>query len=188
MPSTPATGFYPVRQTPLSVVGGQGALPIPEEYSASQILRHEIELLGFPLSLHPLQLYRSVLEKIQYVPAIDMGTHVGRAVTMIGLLITEKMAQTRDGNPMEFITLEDTTALYDATLFPAVYRRVCQLLTPNQPYLLRGRVEEAFGAATLTVDDLRRLNDRSPAPLLKEHSFTADAMLSFDHGEDAEFA
>ncbi len=89
---------------------------------------------------------------------------------------------------MEFITLEDTTALYDATLFPAVYRRVCQLLTPDQPYLLRGRVEEEFGVATLTVDDLRRLNDSSAAPLQKEHCFTADAMLSFDHGEDAEFA
>src|SRR4029453_3727792 len=103
-------------------------------------------------------------------------------------LITEKMAQTRHGDPMEFITLEDTTALYDATLFPAVYRRTCQLLTPEEPYLLRGRVEEEFGVATLTVDDLRRLTDSSADALPKGHCFPADAMINFDYGEDAEFA
>ena len=38
-------------------------------------------------------------------------------ITMIGWLITEKFAETKDGLPMEFATFEDETALYDATLF-----------------------------------------------------------------------
>jgi error-prone DNA polymerase len=58
---------------------------------------------------------------------------------------------------MEFITLEDITALYDATLFPDVYRRCCQLLSPNRPYVVRGLVEESFGVVTLTVHDLQLL-------------------------------
>jgi error-prone DNA polymerase len=175
-------------ESPLLVEVGHGALPIPEEYSSHQRLQHEIESLGFPLSLHPLELYRSVLQKIQYVPAIEMHNHVGLVVTMIGWLVTEKMAQTRDGDPMEFITLEDTTALYDATLFPTVYRRVCQLLTPNHPYVLSGRVEKEFGVATLTVEHLRRLSDSSAFPLPKEHCFTMDAVVRSGHGEDAAFA
>jgi error-prone DNA polymerase len=143
---------------------GHGAFPIPEEYSANQKLQHEIETLGFPLSRHPLDLYRSQLERIQYISASDMAQHIGRTVTMIGWLVTEKMAQTKDGDPMEFITLEDTTALYDATLFPAVYRRVCQLLATEHAYVLRGRIEEQFGVATLTIENLRTLNAFSLPP------------------------
>ena len=61
---------------------------------------------------------------------------------------------------MEFITLEDMTALYDATLFPDVYRRVCQLLYPDQGFVLRGRIEQEFGVPTLTVEDLECLSER----------------------------
>jgi error-prone DNA polymerase len=79
---------------------------------------------------------------------------MGRHVTMIGWLITEKFAETKDGLPMEFATFEDQTALYDATIFPEVYRRCCHLLAPDRPYVLRGLVEESFGVVTLTVTDL----------------------------------
>jgi len=58
---------------------------------------------------------------------------------------------------MEFITLEDVTALYDATLFPETYRRCCHLLSPNRPYMVHGLVEESFGVATLTVTNLQPL-------------------------------
>ena len=74
---------------------------------------------------------------------------------MVGVLITEKAAQTKHGHAMEFITLEDVTALYDATLFPEIYRRCCNLLSPNRPYVVHGLVEENFGVATLTVLDLQ---------------------------------
>ena len=62
---------------------------------------------------------------------------------------------------MEFVTLEDGTALYDATLFPEVYRRCHQLLSPNRPYVVRGLVEEEFGVVTLTVSDLQLLESTS---------------------------
>lgn len=76
---------------------------------------------------------------------------------MVGLLITEKAAGTKHGHAMEFITLEDVTALYDATLFPEVYRRCCHLLSSNRPYVVHGLVEENFGVVTLTVRDLQLL-------------------------------
>ncbi len=75
-------------------------------------------------------------------------------VTMIGWLITKKNAETKDGLPREFATFEDQTALYDATIFPEVYRRHCHLLAPDRSYVLRGLIEESFGVVTLTVTDL----------------------------------
>jgi error-prone DNA polymerase len=86
-----------------------------------------------------------------------MHRYVGRRITSVGVLITEKAAETKHGHAMEFITLEDVTALYDATLFPEVYRRCCHLLSPNRPYVVHGLVEESFGVVTLTVLDLHVL-------------------------------
>jgi error-prone DNA polymerase len=87
---------------------------------------------------------------------------------MVGWLITEKPVETKQGLAMEFITLEDHTALYDATLFPDVYRRRSHLLAANRAYVVQGLIEEAFGVATLTVTDLHGLDsgsdDRSPRP------------------------
>ena len=56
-------------------------------------------------------------------------------MTVIGWLITEKTISTKKGEPMEFVTLEDQTSLYDATLFPNTYRRYCHLLATNQAYV-----------------------------------------------------
>ena len=72
-------------------------------------------------------------------------------MTVIGWLVTEKIISTKKGEPMEFITLEDQTSLYDATLFPQTYRRYCHLLATNQAYVVTGLVEEQFSTVTLTV-------------------------------------
>ena len=135
-------------------------LPIPPEYSLQKKLHHEFELFGFPLSCHPLDLFKEVLARIPRILAKDMAQHVGEEVTVIGWLVTEKIVSTKKGEPMEFITLEDQTSLYDATLFPQTYRRYCHLLATNQAYIVTGLVEEQFSAVTLTVRELRLLASR----------------------------
>jgi error-prone DNA polymerase len=134
-----------------------GYLPIPTEYAFQQKLAHELELFGFPLSCHPLDLFKEVLAHIPHLPAKDVSLHVGEEVTVVGWLLTEKIISTKKGEPMEFITLEDQTGLYDATLFPTIYRRYCHLLEPNHAYVVTGRVEEQFSTVTLTVKELRLL-------------------------------
>jgi len=133
-------------------------LPIPEDYDPAQKIAHEAESFGFVVSRHPLRLYHAQLAHLRPVFGVDMAAHVGRHITMIGWLITEKFAETKDGLPMEFATFEDETALYDATLFPDIYRRCCHLLNSHQPYVLRGWVEGSFGIVTLTVTDLQAVH------------------------------
>jgi error-prone DNA polymerase len=137
-------------------------LPIPDEYSEQQRLTHEAETLGFIWTRHPVDLYRAHLRGVQYINACDMAKHVGRQVTMLGWLITEKSVETKDGEPMEFATFEDTTALYDATIFPDAYRRFCHLLVPERPYILRGLIEEHFSTVTITINNLQYLDAGPP--------------------------
>ena len=137
-----------------------GYLPIPPEYEVQKRLAHEWELFGFPLNCHPLDLFKDMLTHIPHISAMDLAQHVGEQVTMIGWLVTEKIISTKKGEPMEFVTFEDQTGLYDAALFPDPYRRYCHLLAMNQAYVVTGLVEEQFSAVTLTVKELRLLASR----------------------------
>ncbi len=132
------------------------AAPTSAQYSATTLLKHERETLGFLISRHPLTLYRSQIKRT-YVLARDLPRYIGREVSTIGWLVTGKVVTTKDDEFMEFISFEDTTALYEATFFPGVYARFCHMLSHDHPYLLRGKVEEDFSAITLTVSDVRRL-------------------------------
>ncbi len=138
-----------------------GPLPIPDDYAATQKRAHEIQSFGFLASRHPLTLYHKQIERLRPVPASHMHRFVGQRITMVGVLITEKSAETKHGQAMEFITLEDVTAIYDATLFPKVYRRCCHLLSSNRPYVVHGLVEESFSVVTLTVHNLQPLEPTS---------------------------
>jgi DNA polymerase III alpha subunit len=50
------------------------------------------------------------------------------------------------------LSFENTTGLYETVFFPKVYNRFCHMLNEMRPYLIRGKVEEDFTVATLTVD------------------------------------
>jgi error-prone DNA polymerase len=54
-----------------------GYLPIPPEYSRQQTLTHELELFGFPLSCHPLQLFKGIVARISHILARDLPLHGG---------------------------------------------------------------------------------------------------------------
>jgi len=130
---------------------GPGKLPDAPPYDEKTVLNHEIDTLGMLASRHPLTLYFKTLEGIKLVPAVQMGQHVGRIVTMAGWWITGKPVRTKNGEAMEFVTFEDTTATFETTFFPKAYTRFCRMLSRHRPFFLRGTVEEQFGVATLNV-------------------------------------
>ncbi len=58
----------------------------------------------------------------------------------------------KDGQTMKFISFEDQTGIYETVLFPKIYHRYCHMLNATRPYILKGKVEENFGAITMTVN------------------------------------
>ncbi len=135
------------------------APPRVPHYSARTVLQHELETLDFLISRHPLSLYAEPLSKLEYVRGADLSRHVGKRVTTVGWWVTGKVVTTKKDEPMEFISFEDSTALYETTFFPEPYARFCHILNRSRPYVLSGAVEEEFGVATLAVDSVRLLGD-----------------------------
>jgi len=147
------------RGVALPLFQGAPALSPPRvpEYSARAVLEHELETLGILISRHPLTLYRDAISRLRHVRAAELKKHVGQRVTTIGWWVSGKLVTTKDDEPMEFISFEDTTALYETTFFPQAYARFCHILNRSRPYVLTGLVEEDFGVVTLTVDTVRLL-------------------------------
>jgi DNA polymerase-3 subunit alpha/error-prone DNA polymerase len=120
-------------------------------------LRREFSVLGFLCDRHPMELFADTLQKHRTVKAVDLPRHIGRQVRLAGWLITGKVVSTKTGDPMEFLTFEDETGIMETTFFPQTYRRFCHIIDRQRPYLLTGKVEEDWGAITLTVDQAERL-------------------------------
>lgn len=136
-----------------------GLFPVPgvlhrkagNTFSRRILLEQEKESLGFLLSVHPLQLYTSAMEKTACIHARDLPLLVGKTVSIAGWMVTGKTVRTKEGGLMKFITFEDLTGIYETVFFPEVYHQYCHLLNAARPYLIKGRVEEDFGAVTVTV-------------------------------------
>jgi error-prone DNA polymerase len=127
-------------------------LPIKQPpYPQQLILRHELDTLGISLSCHPLERYKGILKNVAYVKACDLNAHVGKTITTIGWLVTGKTVHTKNGEPMKFVSFEDTTGLYETVFFPKVYNQFCHMLNEMRPYILKGKIEEDFGSISLTV-------------------------------------
>ncbi|MBN1479277.1 DNA polymerase III subunit alpha [candidate division KSB1 bacterium] len=132
-------------------------LPAPPATEKTSQRKDEIEILGFLVSCHPLSLYEKRLKNLSYVRACDLHKFVGKRVRTIGWLITAKTVSTKNQELMEFISFEDTTALYETTFFPKAYEKFVHMLSRTRPYILEGRIEAHFGAVTLTVEGVQFL-------------------------------
>jgi DNA polymerase III alpha subunit len=58
---------------------------------------------------------------------------------------------------MEFATFDDGHGLIETVLFPDTYQARGHVLFDQGPFIFRGKVEEEFGAVTVTVQQIERV-------------------------------
>lgn len=130
---------------------------LPED-NPMERLRQEFNVLGFLCDRHPMALFEKELQKSGVAKIRDIPKYLGCGVQTAGWLITGKTVLTQKGDPMKFITFEDDTGIVETTFFPKAYHRFCHLLDYGRPYRMSGKVEENWGAVTLTVEWIRPLS------------------------------
>jgi len=116
----------------------------------------ELQVFGFPVSVHPLARYRPLLSpRIKY--ARDIPHNVGRSIYLIGVYITRKESRTRKSEPMEFLTLEDESDIYECVLFPNAFKEFGDLLHWETLFIIRGTIEESYGVCSITIEKMGSL-------------------------------
>ncbi len=108
---------------------------------------------GCPVSEQPLTLllplYKGKIKK-----AKDIPKYAGKTIQLAGVLIATKVTSTWKQEPMEFITLEDETNIYECVMFPDTFAEYGDLLNWEKLFIIRGRVEESFGVYTITIEKM----------------------------------
>lgn len=114
----------------LEAYGSRSRLVEPEpppafEPTAENRARWEAEVLGFPVSVHPLALWAAHVDWNAFLSAEELRRRqqdfYGRTVRVAGLIVADRRHPAASG-VMKFITLADWTGFLEAALFPDVYR------------------------------------------------------------------
>jgi error-prone DNA polymerase len=103
---------------------GNAALPdVPlREPEAIDNLRAEQELLGFPVSGHPLDMFPGIAWE-SYCPVSDLGRFCGQRVTVCGLIIEDRIHPQSNGKNMKFLSVCDRSGILECELFASTYNR-----------------------------------------------------------------
>lgn len=111
-------------------------------FSRSQQLQEERDLLGVYLSGHPLDQYAHLYNRPE-VTALASLAELPRdkTVKVFGMVAHERRIQTKKGDPMAFVTLEDKTAQVELVVFPQVYAKYTDLLVKERMLIAEARID-----------------------------------------------
>ncbi len=154
-------GLWEIRRLVVQGVGlAHAEAPLPPHLAApSPIdrLQSEMDLLGFPVSGHPLELWPHVAWDT-YCPIDSLALHTGHRVTICGLIIADRPYRQQDGQPMKFLTLCDHSGMLETEMFASTFRKF-GLQTLRHPVLeVTGTVTplESGRGHTLQIESVRR--------------------------------
>jgi len=134
----------------MALSGCREVPPIPEVSEEERFAR-ELEILGLSARRHIL----SYLSDPRPIDSRALSSMVGRRATLLGLLATARVTVTAREEPMEFLTLEDEHGIFEAVLFPKVFRRYRSLLGTLGPYEVTGRVEGRYDVVVVNAERIR---------------------------------
>ncbi len=125
-----------------------------EEPTPLQKLQDELELFGYTVSGHPLDLHPQVAWNT-YCPIGELHCYPNQRVTVCGLIIVSRSHLQQNGQPMKFISICDRTGIVECEIFAAAYR-LYGLNTVRYPVVqITGEVKPFDNAAGYTLDVLR---------------------------------
>ncbi|WP_018132013.1 DNA polymerase III subunit alpha [Effusibacillus pohliae] len=106
--------------------------PEVDDLSEPERLEMEKELLGLYVSGHPLDRYRAAMrEHARHRIAELQEAEDGSATTVAGRVRSMRLVQTRKGQQMAFVELEDLTQSVEVVVFPAVFAEARPILQPD---------------------------------------------------------
>lgn len=129
--------------------------PSALEVSRREILNWERELIGLYVSDHPLSPYMAVLQDVvsHYAGQLqDVGPE--ERVRVAGLITRVRRHQSKAGQPMGFVTLEDIQGNIELVIFPRTWAKVAHLIEMDKVVLVDGRVDAEGAEPKILVDNL----------------------------------
>lgn len=122
---------------------GQPAYEEGPPLSFDEKLKYEREALGFYLSAHPLERYEKVLARIDHHRIHKLyDLHEQTIARTAGMVRKARFVQTKNGEPMAFMTLNDPSGDIEVVVFPKLYKETPLYFDEGQFLLVEGTVQK----------------------------------------------
>lgn len=147
------------------------SLPKTEEWSESQLLNYEKESLGFYITSHPLEKYTEVLKQLANTDTEDIkDKENGADVSIAGVAAAVKEINTKKGERMAFVTLEDNKGSLEVIVFSDVYKNAVSYINSDIPILIKGKVDKdeenikVIANAVYSIEEAIKIKNRGQTP------------------------
>jgi DNA polymerase-3 subunit alpha len=138
---------------------GTGQLP-SVEWTESEMLAFEKELLGFYVTGHPLTEYAEILGRYEMASSGKLAQLQDGQATRIGGIISKVVPKTtKQGKPMAIVTLEDLEGAVEVLVFPESYARFAPSLKTDAAIFLCGMVNLREDKPKIVADQIIPLAD-----------------------------
>lgn len=135
------------------------ALPQMDEMPQDYILQNEKELIGFFVTGHPLDNYRDVLKKFTPIYTLQDEDAVvdGQYITIAGIITSCSIRNTRQGESMALLTLEDHTGRIEVIVFPKSFRMSVKEIFQDNIIYVEGRFNTDERETKIIASNIRKL-------------------------------
>jgi len=124
--------------------------------SKEQKLIWEKELLGVYVSGHPLDQFKSDLEKRASVDFVR-NARQGQQVVTAGMIESVRELLTKKGDHMAFVKLADLSDSIEMVTFPECYETYKELLVPGNCVAIKGKLNIRNDEPSILVDKIKSL-------------------------------
>ena len=135
------------------------------EWSDEQRLEGEKETLGLYLTGHPITRYEEELKRITHATIAGLKPTADSTVVVAGLVVAQRTMQTRRGDRMAFVTLDDRTGRLELAVFSDLYSQSRDLLAKDTLLVVEGQVsvDEYTGGFKMSAEKLYNIDQARAA-------------------------
>jgi DNA polymerase-3 subunit alpha len=138
------------------------SLPVVEDWQSVEKLQHEFDAIGFYLSAHPLDPYGKSLERAGILSFVDLpaslAAHSSTRFRLAGIVVGKKERTSARGNRYAFVSLSDTSGVFEVTVFSDVLAQTRELLDGGQPLIVTVDVRSEEQSLRLTAQKIEPLD------------------------------
>ncbi|MHB1512592.1 MAG: DNA polymerase III subunit alpha [Acidiferrobacter sp.] len=128
-------------------------------------LEAEKDTLGLYLTGHPIDRYAAELKRITKTAISDLKPTENSSIMVGGLVVALRVINTRRGDRMAFVTLDDRTGRIDLAMFGELYQRYRERVVKDALVIVKGSVstDEYSGGFKMTAEAIYNIDEARAA-------------------------
>jgi DNA polymerase III subunit alpha len=136
--------------------------PIPQlqEWDDLEKLQYEKDIMGFYVTGHPLMNFKELINRYANASSDTLAqVEPSTIVRMAGMVKKTKEINTKKGDRMAFISLEDLSGMTEMTVFSDLYLLARDLIQSGEPVMISGVREGEKDSPKVLAQEIYRLEE-----------------------------